>query len=329
MKRIIAVVVSHNRHALLKTCIEALRNQTQSPDAILVVNNGSSDYTSVWLDKQEDLIHVYQDNKGSAGGFHTGIAWAMENHYDWIWCMDDDGYPKQDALEMLMQYASEEKPMLNCAVLNKDDRSSFVWPTANYKTIEEVQTETIPDEAHPFNGTLLHRSLVEKVGLPMQHLFYWGEEREYFYRILHRYQIPVTTITHSIQYHPAFFYSHRMEWDYQTSWKMYFYVRNRYQVLKSKYSNPFKAMYHYVYFLAAFCCSVLIYQKRNRFRKILFVCWPMRDAMLGRYQATPESIQNTLAEKYKQNVFALMLYPFRKMLLSFFAPEPNKTTIPA
>ena len=51
MERILALVVSHNRHAQLVNCIEAIRRQTTQPEAILVVNNGSSDYTSVWLDK--------------------------------------------------------------------------------------------------------------------------------------------------------------------------------------------------------------------------------------------------------------------------------------
>ena len=113
MEKIIAVVVSCNRHALLVECIEALRRQTRKPHTILVVNNGSSDYTTVWLDKQEDLVHLYQENQGSAGGYKAGIEWAYKNHYTWIWCMDDDGYPKQDALEKLVQHATGETLLLN------------------------------------------------------------------------------------------------------------------------------------------------------------------------------------------------------------------------
>ena len=55
MEKVIAVIVSYNRQALLAECIQALRAQTRKPDAILVVNNGSTDNTAVWLDAQQDV----------------------------------------------------------------------------------------------------------------------------------------------------------------------------------------------------------------------------------------------------------------------------------
>ncbi len=76
MEKVIAVIVSYNRQALLAECIQALRSQTRKPDAILVVNNGSTDNTAVWLDAQQDVYHITQQNIGSAGGFNTGITWA-------------------------------------------------------------------------------------------------------------------------------------------------------------------------------------------------------------------------------------------------------------
>ena len=102
MEKAIAVVVSYNRCELLAECISALRNQTRKPDAILVVNNGSTDNTEAWLNQQKDVFFITQKNIGSGGGFNTGISWAYKHGYSWIWCMDDDGYPKEDALEKLL-----------------------------------------------------------------------------------------------------------------------------------------------------------------------------------------------------------------------------------
>ena len=45
---------------------------------------------------------------------------------------------KQDALEKLLEDDVEELCVRNCAVLNKEDKKSFVWKTQNYKTIDEV-----------------------------------------------------------------------------------------------------------------------------------------------------------------------------------------------
>ncbi|RYD78583.1 MAG: glycosyltransferase, partial [Sphingobacteriales bacterium] len=107
MEKVIAVVVSYNRQQLLSECITALRNQSQKPDAILVVNNGSTDNTEEWLKDQPDVQFITQKNLGSSGGFNTGISWAYKNGYSWIWCMDDDGYPKEDALENILAVETE------------------------------------------------------------------------------------------------------------------------------------------------------------------------------------------------------------------------------
>ncbi|MEO7306975.1 MAG: glycosyltransferase, partial [Ferruginibacter sp.] len=93
MEKVIAVVVTYNRQALLSECITALRNQSRPLDGILIVNNGSTDGTEKWLAAQKDIHFINQENLGSSGGFSTGIQWAYQNDYAWIWCMDDDGYP--------------------------------------------------------------------------------------------------------------------------------------------------------------------------------------------------------------------------------------------
>ncbi|HNG63528.1 MAG TPA: glycosyltransferase, partial [Ferruginibacter sp.] len=203
MEKVIAVVVTYNRKALLSECINALRNQTRTLDAILVVNNGSTDDTEEWLLNQKDLYFVTQKNVGSSGGFATGINWAYENNYSWIWCMDDDGYPKEDALEKLLDADDGCLRLINCAVIDKEDKKSFVWKTQQYRNLDEVDCKIIEGIGHPFNGTLLHRRIIERVGVPKPKYFLWGDETEYYYRIVRQNGIPVRTIADSIHYHPA------------------------------------------------------------------------------------------------------------------------------
>ena len=99
MDKVIAVVVTYNRQALLEQCIDALKKQTRKVDQILVINNGSTDKTETWLRSQTGIEFITQENIGGAGGFHTGIKTAFEKSFTWMWLMDDDGYPKEDALE--------------------------------------------------------------------------------------------------------------------------------------------------------------------------------------------------------------------------------------
>ena len=49
--KVVAAVVTFNRLELLKQSINALRNQSKKPDAILVVNNSSTDGTGEWLER--------------------------------------------------------------------------------------------------------------------------------------------------------------------------------------------------------------------------------------------------------------------------------------
>lgn len=294
MEKAIAVVVSYNRRALLSECITALRNQSQKLDAILVINNGSTDDTEQWLKDQSDVTFITQKNVGSSGGFHSGISWAYKNGYSWIWCMDDDGYPKEDALKNILAVETDQLCLRNCAVINKEDKKSFVWKTKNFATIDDVDTNVIYGVGHPFNGTMLHRNIVERVGLPTPSLFLWGDESEYFQRITKQNKIPVCTVANSIHYHPASAFSYKKDWDFASSWKMYYYVRNRLHIQNTKFNNRLVAIMNYGCFLLALAAIVLIYQKTAKLRKISFILWPAVDAFTNDFSQSPQSILQRL-----------------------------------
>lgn len=300
MEKTIAVVVTYNRLQLLTECINALRNQTKALNKILVINNGSSDNTANWLKLQDDLAVISQDNCGSGGGFCKGIQWAYEQKFSWIWCMDDDGYPKNDALENLLKAnTGNELRLLNCAVINKEDKKSFVWKTQQYTSLDNVDCELIHGKGHPFNGTLIHRKIIERAGLPEARLFMWGDETEYYYRITRKNKIPVTTVTSSIHFHPSSAFSLRKDWDYGSSWKIYYYIRNRLAIHKSKFQNKAIAIINYTCFIIAFLGIIAIFQKTNKFKKMAFLFWPLSDAIFNNYQSTPSSILNRLRKNMR------------------------------
>jgi rhamnopyranosyl-N-acetylglucosaminyl-diphospho-decaprenol beta-1,3/1,4-galactofuranosyltransferase len=297
MEKVIALVVTYNRQHLLSECIAALRNQTRRPDTILVINNGSTDNTEQWLQSQQDLIFITQKNTGSGGGFNTGIDYAYKKGYTWVWCMDDDGYPKEDALEKILEPQTDLLCLRNCAVINKEDKKTFVWKTKNYKTIDEVTEKLIEGIGHPFNGTMIHRNIVERVGVPEPSLFLWGDESEYYCRITKKNKIPVYTIADSIHYHPAAAFTYKNDWDYKSCWKMYFYVRNRFHVQQSKFNSKLVAAVNYCFFLAAISGVVLIYQKTDKLKKLSFIWWPAIDAFRNNFTATPNLILSRLSIK--------------------------------
>ncbi len=312
MNKIIAIVVTYNRQHLLSQCIAALQAQTKKIDKILVINNGSTDNTEGWLRTKSGIDFITQENVGGAGGFCKGLKAGYEQGFSWMWLMDDDGFPKKDALEKLLEGSDEELCLRNCAVLNKDDKESFVWKTKNYSSISEVKDVIIKNVAHPFNGTLLHRKVVDCVGFPNASLFLWGDETEYYYRIIRKYKIPFYTKADSIHYHPASAYSYKNDWDFCSNWKMYYYVRNRYFILKSKFSKSILiAFAMYICFAIAFAGTIIIFQKTNKIRKLRFILWPMADAFTNNYKATPALIVKRISAPPLYTSYHYLLHQVR------------------
>ena len=103
--RIVCVVVTFNRRPLLMESLAAIRAQTRRPDAIIVVDNASSDGTSDALRSEFADVEavVLTRNTGGAGGFAVGMAMALADGADLVWLLDDDAVAEPGALEALLR----------------------------------------------------------------------------------------------------------------------------------------------------------------------------------------------------------------------------------
>ncbi|UKJ07075.1 glycosyltransferase family 2 protein [Solitalea lacus] len=262
MEKIAAVVVTYNRLTLLKECIYAIRSQTRSLDCILVVNNGSTDGTKEWLNAQNDLCVIHQENLGGAGGFHNGMKLAFEKGYDLIWCMDDDGIPADNSLEKLTFFASNsDYDAISPLIIAKDDNEklafSFPHPYIenvvidNQTELKEIFKDKLDGITHLFNGILFKRKVIEKIGLPKKEMFIWGDEREYHFRILKN-NLKNTTIFDAIQVHPKdrlmYKITEKGTWIYDSvlDWKSYCVFRNNGYIQKMLGHSPLRQIKHYI-----------------------------------------------------------------------------------
>ncbi len=214
-ERVCAVVVTFNRLGLLQLCLEAVRKQARAADCILVVDNGSEDGTREWLTSQRDVWVVRQANGGSAGGQATGIRWAFERGFGWIWCMDDDGEPAPACLGRLLAVGSGGFDYVAPNLRSREGQWHFDGCFKNSRT------EVIGFAGGPFNGILLSRTLVAAVGFPMRQFFIWGDESEYVNRIVEA-GFPVVTVRDAIHVHPL------TRVDFRGCTRGFYYVRNRF-----------------------------------------------------------------------------------------------------
>lgn len=185
---IVAVVVTRDRLALLRQCVEALRSQTRRPDRVLVVDNASSDGTAEWLASQDDVETLRLDvNVGGAGGFHAGLRRAHADGAEWAWLMDDDTIPRPDALEALLRPETPAILRASVAVWKDGRLHPMNVPGLERERIEPL-VEAAPQRVLPlrtstFVSLLVHRSAVDRFGLPEARYFIWSDDIEYTARV--------------------------------------------------------------------------------------------------------------------------------------------------
>jgi GT2 family glycosyltransferase len=236
------VVVTFNRADLLVRMLDGLVAQDRRPDAVIVVDNASTDHTRDALEAHTGLplqrLHL-TENTGGAGGFRVGVEAAFEQGYDRIWLVDDDVVPAPDCLAVLM--AEDEA----CLMSVREDLSGrlvekaaidfdLTRPWAVRPKRASVETTYGERSAMPprgeldavaFEGFLVRREVVAAIGLPDDSFFIFYDDVDYAFRA-RRAGFRIWAIRDAVLVR-------QLEFDQQyalESWKGYYMYRNLFAV---------------------------------------------------------------------------------------------------
>jgi GT2 family glycosyltransferase len=256
-----AVVVTYNRKQLLMECLNSLITQTWLPAAVFIIDNASTDGTEALLYEKKFIsskpeesekdngifetaktksgVKIYyvrlSKNTGGSGGFYEGIKRAYKSGYDWMWLMDDDTLPSNNALFGLFSISEsfEEEPGFIC--------SKVLWKDQSIHLMNIPQINTFAKEALPFNkydkyplvqgcsfvSVAVSREAVKKCGLPYKEFFIWGDDIEYTSRIVNSGFIGIYNPT-SVVYHntPENYCVSIFDDVPKNAWKYYYGIRN-------------------------------------------------------------------------------------------------------
>jgi rhamnopyranosyl-N-acetylglucosaminyl-diphospho-decaprenol beta-1,3/1,4-galactofuranosyltransferase len=195
-----AVVVTYNRSRLLLECLDALLRQTRPVDKIVLIDNASSDDTAEVLRSKGYLEHAtihyvrLSTNTGGAGGFNEGMKQAYELGFDWIWIMDDDAEPYEDALERMEPSLGDRS---GSAVANLtigldglpqlEHRGWIELCSTKVRAHRPIDAAALTEDMEisfaSFVGLAVHRRTIERIGLPKREMFIKADDLEYCVRL--------------------------------------------------------------------------------------------------------------------------------------------------
>lgn len=208
-QRLVAVVVTHDRlDKLQATLARLLESPAWALQAVVVVDNASSDGTADWLAAQDDPRLVVQrnaENLGGAGGFETGMRLASARFDpDWMVVMDDDARPAPGALAAFHAARRPEDTACAAAVyfpdgrvceMNRPSENPFWHPRVFLRTLRRGRDGyhisyadydapcPRPIDLTSFVGLFLSRRIIGETGFPEGRLFLYGDDVIYTLRL--------------------------------------------------------------------------------------------------------------------------------------------------
>ena len=247
--RLVAVVVTYNRLDQLRiTLARLLASAPEVLQAVVVINNASTDGTGAWLNTLDDPrldIRHQAVNSGGAGGFALGMGRARDAHDpDWIVVMDDDARPEPGTLQAF-QASAPRADAVAAAVYHPDGRicemnrpwvNPFWHRSAFLETLKrgrdgfhlgpEAYDSTAPRaiDGGSFVGLFLSRRALDLGGLPDPALFLYGDDVLYTLRL--------SQAGGQILFDPNLGFSHDFttlndgQRRFDPLWKVYYYHRN-------------------------------------------------------------------------------------------------------
>jgi GT2 family glycosyltransferase len=101
--RLAVVVLAWNSRAEILDCLESLRLQVRSGDAVLVADNGSSDGTVEAVRRAHPWAEILENgsNLGYAAGNNAGIRRALDRGFDAVLLLNPDTVAEAGAVEAL------------------------------------------------------------------------------------------------------------------------------------------------------------------------------------------------------------------------------------
>lgn len=191
--RVLAHIHTFNEAKFIERALGALQRQTRRPDAIVIVDNASTDGTIDRIFPEAVTVICNPTNLGVSASVGIGLVHALTQEFDWTWILDADSIPEPDALENLLGFFERLPPLQREQVCFLACRLAAVRDETAHRPIILTRSglEFVPLDAGAgycqcdcfiWSGSLFRMAAVAKIGLPSADYYMDLAELEYGYR---------------------------------------------------------------------------------------------------------------------------------------------------
>lgn len=194
MRKVIAVICNYNKKDYVAECIQSVTESAFKDMDIAVVDNASTDGSAEHIrDRFGDKVKLFvnKENLGGSGGFNTGIRYALEKGYEYVWCLDNDVLADENAVGELYDFMERhpEVGMAGSKVYHMEAPDyvqqfgiDIVWDEycceAKYHGCPEdgSMPSVVYSDAVAACSVLVRASVIREIGLlPEENFLYWDD----------------------------------------------------------------------------------------------------------------------------------------------------------
>lgn len=198
--RVLAVVATYRRPALLRRLLLTLGRQGPELAGVIVVDNGRDPATAGAVAGVGLPVSILApaENLGTAGGLAAGIELALADAaVSHVWIMDDDAEAAPGAMTALLRGMEAVRAVAaSPLVTDRENRITWfpgplpepAWSVIRLQPSPEIYREKCGSGPQSWAwaiwvGLLISRQAIESVGLPLARLWYQGTDIEYTLRL--------------------------------------------------------------------------------------------------------------------------------------------------
>jgi rhamnopyranosyl-N-acetylglucosaminyl-diphospho-decaprenol beta-1,3/1,4-galactofuranosyltransferase len=191
--RVLAHIHTHNEADFIEQALDGLRRQTRAPDAIVIVDNVSTDGTLERTFAEYVTVIRNPADLGPTASVAVGFSHALKGGFDWTWVLDADSVPEPDALANLLAFFERLPPsereqvcFLGCRITVESNKAGHRPLILTPSGLSHAPIDTASDhcrcDCFIWSGSLFRMPAVAKIGLPSADYFMGPAELEYGYR---------------------------------------------------------------------------------------------------------------------------------------------------